>query len=98
MAKSLNSKGEMIMKEPKFKVGDWVTIKGMPANEMFHVLEIRQQTCEAGIAQVVYSGRHFFMSRLDMGGVKEIEDRWAMSARELLLREIELGELTEMPS
>lgn len=88
----------MEKKEPKFKVGDWVTMKGIPQDEMFHILEVNQQICEAGIVQVRYLGRHFFRSRLEIVGVKETKSRWAMSVKEFQVREMELGELTTTPS
>lgn len=79
----------MKTKEPKFKVGDWVTIKGLPNTQLFHVLEIIQQRCEAGIEQVTYSGRHFVKSSIT-------DNNFALSTRELRLREMELGELAEV--
>lgn len=88
----------MEKKEPKFKVGDWVTIQGMSGNDRFHILEVIQQTCEAGIAQARYVGRHYFKSKLELADVAETEARWVMSIKELQLREIELGELIKMPN
>ena len=78
------------MKEAKFKVGDWAKVKVPEEFEksgltpIAHILEVLQQTCEAGIEQTTYIVRLWSDSLAKRS-----------CSNEMRMREIELGDKVE---
>lgn len=70
----------------KYKVGDLVKAKF--GKETYHILEIGEQTCEAG-TQVKYTVKGY----IKMPG--EADGKLLMAVKELSVREMELGEKVE---
>lgn len=79
----------------KFKIDDWVTIKGVSKDDRFHIVEIVTTECSGGI-QDCYRGRHFFKNPRRVANQHARENTYFMSAIEMTMREIELGEVTEV--
>ncbi len=79
----------MDMEVTKFKVGDWVKLKG--ENEIkirAHILETYTQKCEAGIGQNKYVCRCF---------VNERNNGWTHSVKEMVFREMEIDKIVQNP-
>ncbi len=76
----------------KFKVDDWVFIKGSllrgqgEPSVKAHILEVTTHLCEAGIEQTTYLCRTF---------VKDLKCGWASSTKESGFREMELEEMPQ---
>lgn len=43
----------------EYKVGDWVTLRGITGKHRFAIRQIIQETCSAG-TQIIYCGRLYF--------------------------------------
>lgn len=73
----------------KYKVGDWVTLKQLPKHQA-HILEVQQQTCEAGITQTQY------LTRIIKEELRH-ENRYLFPTQEIRLREMEIKGKIEEP-
>ena len=76
----------------KYKVGDWVSIKGIDANKTrARILEVHGQECEAGV-QIKYIYRMYqnMMIPQHVG--------WAQATQEQFIREMEISGIVAQPS
>lgn len=81
----------------KYKVDDWVLVRGLPSDNKFHVVEIVTWECSGG-EQVSYKGRHYFPTRAAPAGAQApARGTIVCAGLESTFREIELGELAEPP-
>jgi len=76
----------------KYKVGDWISIKGIDANKKrAHILEIKGQECEAGV-QIQY------LIRMYQNLLMPHQVGWACATQEQHIREMEISGIVAQPS
>lgn len=82
-------KGDTKMAKAKYKIDDWVLLRGRGGREVIHIVDIIAATCSKA-TQYVYSGRSFWwveqpkLSRIPYWGAASATLKW---------EEIELGEI-----